>query len=376
MTRQLILLGGGPAHLGLLAQLAKQMPHGDLGDVKITLISRNQRYTNQQLLPEFVAGRMALNDCSVDLEPLVQKTRIQWIEAQTMALDAAAQALTLADGQENRYDWLSIDLEPVQNRKRAQLHMPGSQANGLFVRPTAVFCKLWPGVVELAATQPLRVAIICDSASAPASPARADEAHQEIAAIELAMAINHALPHCATTLITGGAPLASASTASIRDRLAKTLKRKKLTVLADSATAIQPGEIVLASGATLACDVPVLATAASPPAVAASSGLALDAQGFISVDASLRSVSHPNVVVASGSDLHNNLVAHTLTQATGLPFSTATDHRARIVSGLRFVSTSDGHAIAGWRGYSASGRMSAWLKRVIDHSRMASYRPQ
>lgn len=382
MTQQLVLLGSGPAHLRLLARLSKQLPPGASTDIKITLISRNQQHIDARLSSQFVAGRIKLDECLIDLEPLVQTTRTQWLEVQAAALDANAQALLLADGQEIRYDWLSIDLEPTQDRERAELQLPGACANGLFVRPAPIFCKLWPNVLELASTRALRVAVVCDIASAPASPAQVNRAAQEIAAIELAMAINHALPHCTTTLITGGASLASASSASMRQLLTKTLKDRRITVLADAAIAIKPGEVILATGASLACDVPLLAINAHPHAVVAASGLTLDANRFIAVDSSLRSISHANVLAVSDADpdgallgaRQGDVLAQTLTSVTGLPFANPTDRRSKLFNGLQFVSNHDGQAIASWGGFSTRGRVAAWLQRRIDQSRMASYR--
>ena len=200
-------------------------------------------------------------------------------------------------------------------------------------------------------------------------------AQQENAGIELALSINQALPHCATTLITGGAPLANASSASTRQLLAKTLKRQKITVLADAATVIKPSEIILASGARLACDVPVLAIAANPPALAAASALALDAQGFVAVDSNSRCISHPNVFAVPDSDLLGDRLAQLLIEATGLPFASGSRSGAGRLSRLQFVASAQGHAIASWGGYSATGRVSAWLKQLADQHRMDSYRP-
>ena len=373
MTKHLVLLGSGPAHLRLLARLAQQLPPGASTGIKITLISRNQQHIDTARSKAFVAGHMKLDECLIDLEPLIQKTKTQWLEVQVVALDATAQALLLADGQKIHYDWLSINLEPTQGRERAELQLPGACANGLFVRPAPIFCKLWPNVVELAATRALRVAVICDNPGP-----------QEVAGIEWALAIHQALPHCAMTLITGGAPLgkasgpSSASNTSLRTLLAKTLKAKKITVLADAAVAIQPDEIALASGASLACDVPVLAIHADPPTMASASALTLDANGFIAVDAALRSTSHPNVFAVSDVDLddalHGDVLAQTLTRMTGLPFATPANRRSKLFNGLRFVSSQDGQAIASWGGYSTRGRLAAWLLRGIDQSRIASYR--
>ena len=112
--------------------------------------------------------------------------------------------------------------------------------------------------------------------------------------------------------------------------------------------------------------------------MAAASGLMLDCNGLVAVDAALRSISHPNVLAVSDVDpcvdLQGDVLAQTLTNLTGLPFATRSDRRSKLLSRLQFVSTHDGQAIASWGGYSTRGRLAEWLKRSIDRSRMASYR--
>ena len=366
MTQQLVLVGNGPAHVRLLAYLAKTPGNPPFDDVKVTLVSRQQRCFDASLVPGFVAGHHSIDDCATDLELLVQKSRSQWLELEATALDAAASAVLLADGQEIRYDWLSIDLEPVQQRELVDLAMPGAQANGLFVRPSEAFCKLWPRVPELAASRALRVAVICDSSAAlPAQPQPASLA-QALVSIELSLAIADALPNCAVTLVTGGTALAAGASPSLRARLAQILKSKNITVLPDSAVAIAPGELLLASGARLACDVPLVATRPNAPAIAAESGLALDTCGFIAVQASLRSASHPNVLTAPNFQVDDVVQFQAVRAAmAGLPFNCAppkADH-------LRFIACGDGRAVASWGGFSAHGRWVHWLKPWMERVR-------
>ena len=86
----------------------------------------------------------------------------------------------------------------------------------------------------------------------------------------------------------------------MQTRLRAALQQRRITLLQDSASGVRPGEVVLASGATLACDVPLIATGAQSPAWLQASGLALDPQGFVAVDACQRSTSHPQVFAVRG----------------------------------------------------------------------------
>lgn len=333
-TRHLVLLGTELAHVHLLAHL-RQHP---LAGVQVTLITQRQRLIYRPLLAGFVAGRHSLDDCAIALQPLLTPSlaagNTRWPARRAAEIDAAARKLRLDDGQEIKFDWLSINTELLQDRDAQKLALPGARAHGLFVHPVDTFCALWPRVHELAATRALRVAVIGGQADAaagaaasaaaratpiaaasPAANARASATTSLDAracagswpdarwvtalipelAIELALAIRHRLPGSAVTLITGGAPLGHSEPVRLQRCLAEALRQRNVTVLADRATHIMGSEILLASGARLACDVPVIATGAYPPLWLAGSGLALDSQGQIAVDANAQSTSHPHV---------------------------------------------------------------------------------
>lgn len=365
-SKHLVLLGAGHAHVHVLSTLAAQPMPG----VQITLVAPYPRQLYSGMVPGFVAGHYALDDCVIPLEPLLENTGIRWLTRSTTALDTLAQSVTLDDGSVLHYDWLSVNTGPVQDRQRIEAMLPGAREHGLFVRPIETFGALWPRVAEMANSRALRVAVIGGGA----------------AGIELAMAIRHRLPKAAVTLITGGDKVAASYPARLQQRVSQALKRRNVTVLPDMAACIQAGEVVLGSGARLACDVPVIATGAQAPAWLAGSGLALDEQGFMTVDACQRSTSHANVFAAgdvssridqtlarsgvyavrAGPALARNIAAAT----SGME---PTPHMPP-VNTLNLLSCGDHYAIASWGKYSAQGRWVWWLKDWIDRSFIKRYR--
>lgn len=398
--KHLVLLGAGLAHLHLLAHLR----HNPLQGVQVTLITPKPRLIYSGMLAGFVAGRHTLDECAIPLEPLVQPLAAQgfarWFMSRAMALDAQARTVLLDDGQVVNFDWLSLCNEPLQDRDALALALPGAREHGLFVHPLDAFCALWPRVPELAARQPLRVAVIGGLAKAsltgqdrtgtvsdaatgspPATPINTQPATQ--LAIELALAIRRRLPGSAVTLITGGAPLGLGESPSLQQCLAQALRQRNVTVLADSATQIQSGEILLSSGARLACDVPVIATGPNTPAWLAKSGLAVDSEGRIAVDTSARSTSHPHVFAAGQARAENQFASPGSAQAEG---ARLTANLAATVAGqpmrasaaarhaLKLISCGDGHAVAAWGPYSAQGRWAGWLKNRQDLAVAGRYR--
>jgi NADH dehydrogenase FAD-containing subunit len=397
MTKQLVLLGAGLAHVCLLARLAQQ----PLVGVQVTLVTPQPRLIYSGMLAGFVAGQHALDDSAIALEPLVQQSGARWMATQAVELDAQARVLRLMDGTEVNFDWLSLCQEPVQDRDALERALPGARQHGLFVRPLEAFCTLWPRVPELAATQPLRVAVVGGAGGAEVSgevgsgvdpadkrvPSVVDAQASHALATELALAIRQRLPGSAVTLVTGGAPLAHGCDPALQKRLAQALRQRNVTVLADCATHIDSGEVTLASGARLACDVPLLATRPNLPRWLAGCGLALDSQGLIAVDACGRSTSHPHVFATgqasaglafesarSLSARASSVAANLAAAVTGQPVRAPVPAANAKANAVRLVPCGDGQAIMAWRGYSASGRWAGWLKDRMDRTLIAQCR--
>ncbi len=346
--KHLVLVGAGHAHLQVLSSLAQQTPP----DMQVTLVAPASRHLHAGMVPGFVAGHHALDDCAVALEPLVRKSGVRWLAGDARRLDANARTVLLDDGSQLPYDFLSVNTDGVQDREQIELAMPGAQEHALFMRPLESFGALWPRVLELAQARALRIAIMGG----------------EAAGIELAMAIRHRMSRAAVTLVTGGAPIASSYTPSMRRRVIAALKSRNITVLVDAATRIQAGEIHLGCGARLVCDVPVIATGAHAPAWLAHSGLALDEHGFIAVDACQRSISHADVFAAddASATLAGNLAA---VMAGAQPKPQKQPGRS-----LSLLSCGNRHAIAGWGELCAEGPWVWFWKNWMDRSFLRPYR--
>ncbi len=362
--RQLVLLGAGHAHVHVLSALAAHPP-----GVRTTLVAPTPLQMYSGMVPGYVAGHYGLDDCVIPIEPLVRRGGIRWLQRSVKALDAKAQTVTLDDGSTLHYDWLSVNTGPMQNREVLERSLPGAREHGLFVRPLEAFAALWPRVAEMGATRALRVAVIGAGAGG----------------IELAFAVRHRLPTAAVTLLTGPTPAAADYPEAVQKRLLALLKAQRITVLQDTAIAIQANEVRLACGAGLACDVPLLATGAQPPTWLANSGLRLDEQGFIAVDEFQRSTNHHQVFAAGDvstridRDLaRSGVYAVRSGPALARNLGHAVAGRALVSHQppqhtLNLLSCGRRYAVASWGQYSAQGRWLWWLKNWIDRRFVARY---
>jgi pyridine nucleotide-disulfide oxidoreductase family protein len=378
--KKLVLLGAGHAHVHVLAQLAQNRP----ADLDITVVSPYPFQTYSGMTPGLVAGHYTEAECQIPLEPLVRAAGARWLparctgvapEASTVQLAASSHAANPAALPEAlRYDLLSVDTGAVLDRERLAHDIPGAPEHALIVRPIEVFARLWPEVMALAQSRPLSVAVIGAGA----------------AGLELLFAAEQRLREAGHparfTLITGGAEVAANYPQGVRRRVLRQLKKRQITVLREACVGIEAGAVRLGNGATLACDVPILAIGTHAPPWLQGSGLALSDSGHLLVNACQQSTSHPKVFAAgdvatraehphpksgvyavrAGPPLaHNLLAAH-----AGQPLK---PHHPPERT-LNLLSCGAGHAIGSYGPLNWEG---AWVwrwKDRIDRAFMAKYR--
>lgn len=364
--RQLVLLGAGHAHVHTLAHLAKH----PLVGVRILLVAPYSGQMYSGMVPGMVAGHYQPEDCLIPLEPLVRRSGVRWLSRSVRALDAQAHTIHLDDGSTLHYDWLSINTGPVQNRALLEQTLPGAREHGLFLRPIESFAALWPKVAEMADARPLRFSVIGAGA----------------AGAEMAMALRQRFAHCSVTLLSGDGVPGANYPESFQRKLRAALKARRITVIRDSAVGIRAGEVQLGSGAFLACDVPLISTGAQAAPWLQGSGLALDSDGFVAVDACQRSTSHPEVFAAGDvSSRVDRALARSGVYAVRAGPALARNLSAAIHGNppkehqppgqtLNILSCGDRRAIANWGHWSAQGRWVWWLKDWIDRRFVARFK--
>ncbi|MBP7607439.1 MAG: FAD-dependent oxidoreductase [Giesbergeria sp.] len=367
--RQLVLLGGGHAHLGVLADLAKR----PLPGWQVTLVTPYRRQIYSGMLPGWVAGHYRLGECAVALDTLAGRAGALLHTSAGTALDLQHNTLHCADGTQLPFDRLSIDTGPVA----ALDELPGAAEHALPVRPIEGFVAAWPGVVQRIASQRQRFELVVLGAGA--------------AGVELALAIHHRAmvqgwSHLHLTLVGGSAePLDGVAPGAGR-RVAKLLAQRGIQWVGNRRAArVDAGQLVFADGgAPLLFDACLAVTGAAAPAWPAASGLDTDARGFIRVKRTLQSTSHPQVTAAgdiaayadarpksgvfavrAGPVLAQNLRA----LCTGQPPADWTPQQRA----LYLVSTGNHRAIAAWGRWAWNG---AWVwrwKERIDRGFVARF---
>ena len=358
MTQRLLLLGGGHAHVQVLQAFAQRPVPG----LELTLLTPHAPQVYSGMVPGVLAGHYALDQALIDLPPLAHAAGARWLQDAAVGLDASARRVRLAQGGKLPYDWLSLDTGAVMRPDR----LPGAAAHALFVRPMERFVQQLPELLQRAAQQPLQLAVLGGGA----------------AGAELAMAMRYRLDasgavaaRSPVTLLAGNAGLLAGHAPAVRRHVDRALATAGIEVLAERCTAIECDRLQLADGRWRACDAAIVATGAEAPSWLSSSGLALDAEGFVLTGPTLQSVSHPEVSaagdVATRADAPHAksgvyavragppLAANLRALGEGRALQTYTPQPRT----LNLIACGGRTAVASWGGMSAQG---AWVWRWKD----------
>jgi len=281
-VKQLVLLGGGHAHVKVLADLAAR----PLAGWRVLLVSPYRRQIYSGMLPGWVAGHYPIESCAIALDVLAASAGVRFHETAGVGVDAAGQVIACADGSHRPFDVLSIDTGPLPDIAA----LPGCLEHALPIRPIEAFVAAWPGLVDRMAGACRRFDLVILGAGA--------------AGVELAFAARHRAmtdgwSHVRITLVGSGALPLEGGPARARRRFARLLAQRGMAWLGERrAIRVAAGQIHFEQGLPQGFDACLVVTGAAAPAWPRAGGLATDEAGFIRVGPTLQSISHPQVFAA------------------------------------------------------------------------------
>ena len=285
MKKKLVLLGGGHAHVYVLKSLTLLAPQ-PFNEVEVTLISPCARQVYSSMLPGWVAGHYAIEQCVIPLPPLAAHADVRFRQGAVTRIDFSRRLVICEDGQEIPFDLLSIDTGPVANLTI----IPGLAEHAIPIQPIESFIDTYAALVgdigrRNTHSERTRIALIGTGADA----------------VELALAMQYRFrnQNVGISLVPAPLPVPDALPGSIGPRLARIMRERGIMVLTgQEAAKVTPTGVQLASGAIVEADYMIAATGVSAAAWPRLSGLITDRDGFILVNQQLQSVSHLNVFAA------------------------------------------------------------------------------
>ena len=284
--KRLLLLGGGHAQLFVLEAFAR----APLAGVELVLVTPTRLAPYSGMMPGVIAGHYRYEDACVDLVPLCGAAGCRLDLTRALRVDAAARRVHCENGRVLDYDLLSLDTGSTPGT----FGVPGVEAWARPVKPIDRF------VADLDA--------YC-ARLAPDRPARVVVAGAGAAGCEVALALAYRIDRLSQDGRAGPLQITVASNRpqilpgfpdGLRLRMERALSIRGIAAETQGpVAAVEAQRVVLADGTVLDSDFTVWATGSSAPDWPQQAGFTTDDQGFVEVDACLRSVSHPEVF-ASG----------------------------------------------------------------------------
>jgi selenide,water dikinase len=376
-TTELVLVGGGHAHVQVLKSFGMQPVPG----VRLTLVARDVETPYSGMLPGFIAGHYDHDACHIDLMKLAGFARARLIHGEAVGIDRSARMIMLRGRPPIRYDLLSLDIGSTPKAH----DVPGAAEYATPVKPVDRLAGRWAALVKRveATDRPL------DLMPPDLVPLDLVVVGGGAAGVELALAVDHRFSGVPRrprmTLVTRGELLAG-HTGRVRAAFQRVLLERGVTVHDHAdVVGVEPDAVVCADGRRIRFDEALWAVQAGAAPWLRQTGLELDDRGFVAVDATLRSVNDERVfavgdvasvlpyprekagvfAVRQGPPLTANL-RRALAGEALRPFKPQTNF-------LKLISTGDRYAVASRGRWSAEGRWVWRLKDWIDRRFMEKF---
>ncbi len=104
--KELVLVGGGHAHVEVLRDFAE---HPDEGR-RVTLVTPHPWLTYSGMVPGLFAGHYEIDECTVDLRALAERTRARIEQTSVIRVDTSDREVVCDNGARLHYDILSLDV--------------------------------------------------------------------------------------------------------------------------------------------------------------------------------------------------------------------------------------------------------------------------
>ena len=288
VLRDLVLVGGGHSHVGVLRMFAMKPESG----LRLTVICTDVDTPYSGMLPGYVAGHYAFDEVHIDLGRLAAFAGARMIRGTVTGIDRGARRVILSDRPAVPYDLVSINTGSTPDTGGVR----GAEANVVPVKPIGRFDQRWRVLLERvrALRTPMTVAVVGGGAGG----------------VELLLAMQYRLRReleglgrspdlLRFVLLTAGPTILPTHAAGVRRRFEAVLRDRQVPVQVDAEVVeATPGRLHLRDGRGVDADEVLWVTRAAGPAWLADTGLALDAQGFIEVGPTLQSVTDPSVFAA------------------------------------------------------------------------------
>lgn len=375
VLRDIVLVGGGHSHVGVLKRFAMNPVPG----VRLTLICRDTHTPYSGMLPGYVAGHYSYDEVHIDLSRLAEYAGARFYRDEVVGIDRTNKRLLCRNRPNVPYDILSINIGSSPRVSDVE----GAEEHAVPVKPINGFNQRWLALLSRIENHegPMSVAVVGAGAGG----------------VELTLAMQFRLrkelaqrgkdpDQLHFHLFDAADQILPTHNDKVRSVFQRTLSERGVKVhLGAPVSRVESGLLVSESGETLQVDEVLWVTRAGGPAWLEDTGLALDEGRFIRVRDTLQSENDDSIFAAG--DIAN-VVNHPREKAgvfavrQGPPLA---DNLKRLATGkqtrnfypqkkwLALISTGDKYAVASRGDVEFHGRLVWRWKDWIDRRFMRKF---
>ncbi len=277
MTRKLVLIGGGHAHMVTLAKLETFIDKG----FQVSVIQPSEYHYYSGMGPGMLGGTYRPADIRFATRKIVEEKGGTFILGKVHRIDAEKQRVVLEGTEEViPYDVLSCNAGSYVPRDMVQ----GDGQNIFTAKPIEELLVARQRIIDMAAVKKIMIAVV---GSGPSSIELAGNIHQ----LCRQQGVN--MP---TIQLFGGRTFMSGKPPKVRRLARKVLERKGVEIIeAGYVQQIENGRLLMENGQSYAADIIFPAVGVKPSQIFARSGLPIGPDGGLLVDACLRSIPYKNI---------------------------------------------------------------------------------
>lgn len=375
VLRDIVLVGGGHSHVGVLRRFAMDPVPG----VRLTLICRDTHTPYSGMLPGYIAGHYTFDEVHIDLRRLAEFAGARFFRDEAIGLDREAQTVQCRQRPPVPYDLLSINIGSAPRLQTVE----GADQHAVPVKPIRGFNERWLELLERSVSHsgPLAIAVVGAGAGG----------------VELILSMQHRLRQELAArgkdprqlrfhLFDAADTVLPTHNRRVRDLFDATLRQRGVTLhLGDPVIRVTASQLHTAGGSSLAVDETLWVTQAGGAEWLRDTGLALSDAGFILTADTLQTETDPRIFAAGdiaeiASAVREKAGVFAVRQARPLA-----DNLKRAVLGkalrpyrpqqhwLALIGRGDGYAVASRGRFSVAGRWVWQWKDWVDRRFMAKF---
>ena len=289
IARDIVLIGGGHSHVGVLKRFGMQPEPG----VRLTVICTDVHTPYSGMLPGYVSGHYSYDEVHIDLARLAVFAGARLYRDEVVGIDRAAGEVLCRNRPPVPYDRLSINIGSTPRLSG----VAGAAEFAVPVKPITGFNQRWLALlarVQAHTQGTLRIAVVGAGAGG----------------VELLLSMQYRLRRelhtlgrnpdlLAFVLVSSGPTILPTHNAGVRRRFERVLIQRAVELHLNAKVAhVESGRLLCGNGLVVEANEIMWVTQAGGAPWLQGTGLALDAGGFIQVTDTLQTVTDPAIFAA------------------------------------------------------------------------------